>query len=125
MNIALVFARIFLLILSVFFMMTYTLSLTEGTAYVNAMIGLGLGLGLGTLLIGFDLLFKRFNLRSFNIAIIGLFFGYLMGEALVLIFKAFLDISVSIHLSVQVAEIIKIAISAILAPLDLIAEKAA
>jgi uncharacterized protein YacL len=110
MNIALVFARIFLLILSVFFMMTYMLSLPEGTAYVNAMIGLGLGLGLGTLLIGFDLLFKRFNLRSFNIAIIGLFFGYLMGEALVLIFKAVLDISVSIHLSVQVAEIIKIAL---------------
>ena len=110
MNMSLAFTRIFFLILSIFFMTTYMVSLPEGSAMVKSLTGLGIGTGFGLLLIGFDLLFRKFNLRSFNIAIIGLFIGYLMGEALVLIFKAVLDISTSIHLSIQVAEIIKIAL---------------
>jgi uncharacterized protein YacL len=110
MNISLAFARTFFLILSIFFMTTYMMSLPDGVPYINAMIGIGLGLVFGFLLVGFDLLFKRFNLRSFNIAIIGLFFGFLMGEALVLILKAILDISVSIHISPIALEIIKIAL---------------
>lgn len=111
MNISLAFTRIFFMILSVFFMTTYTISLSTGTPAFNALLGVGLGLGFGTLLIGFDLLFKRFTLRSFNIAIIGLFLGYLMGQALVLIFNAILDISaMSFTLKPQILEIIKIAL---------------
>jgi uncharacterized protein YacL len=68
-----------------------------------------LGLLFGGVLIGFDLLFKRFNLRSFNVAVLGLFFGYLMGQALVLVFNAILGISAaSIHLSSQSLEIVQI-----------------
>lgn len=111
MNISLAFTRIFFGILSIFFMTTYMISSPTGTLATNVLVGVVLGLLLITLLIGFDLLFRRFNLRSFNIAIIGLFVGYLMGCALVLIFDAVLDISsISITLMPQTLEVIKIAL---------------
>lgn len=46
------------------------------------------GLIFGGLVIGLGTVFKRFDLRSFNTATIGLFFGYLLGEALISIFQA-------------------------------------
>ncbi len=73
-------------------------------------MGIFIGLAFGFILIGFDIAFKRFNLRSFNIAVVGLFIGFLMGEALNLIFQAILDISLTIHILPQVTEIIKIAL---------------
>jgi uncharacterized protein YacL len=111
MNISLAFLRILFVILSIFFMTTFMLSSPTGTAHMNALIGIIIGVIFGLLLIGFDTLFKRFNLRSFNIAIIGIFIGYLMGQALVLVFDAILDISrISIVLQPQTLEIIKIAL---------------
>lgn len=111
MNLALAFTRILFAILSVFFMTTYMISSPHGSLLTNVLIGVGMGIGLIVVLIGFDLLFRRFNLRSFNIAVIGLFLGYLMGQALVLIFDAILDISsISITLMPQTLEVIKIAL---------------
>jgi uncharacterized protein YacL len=111
MNISLAFMRIFFLALSIFFMTIFMLSTPSGSVATNATLGVVIGLAFGLLLIGFDTLFRRFNLRSFNIAIIGIFIGYLMGEALVLIFNAVLDISsISIVLQPQTLEIIKIAL---------------
>ncbi len=109
MNLALVFARTLFFILSIFFITTYMIGLTIGNTSVNALIGVGLGILFACILYGFDVLFRRFNLRSFNIAVIGLFIGYLMGQALVLIFKTILNISsTSFILFPQVIEIIKI-----------------
>lgn len=111
MNIGLAFIRVFFMILSVFFLTTYMISGPEGYTIANFALGAGLGIVLGCALIAFDLFFKRFNLRSFNIAIIGLFVGYLMGQALVLILSAILDISAaSIHLDPRVLEVITIAL---------------
>lgn len=111
MNISLAFTRTFFVILSIFFMTTYMMTSPTGEIHVNAMLGVLLGLIFGFLLIGFDILFKRFNLRSFNIVILGIFFGYLMGQALVLIFDAVLNISrVSIVLQPQTLEIINISL---------------
>jgi uncharacterized protein YacL len=109
MNLALAFTRTLFMVLSIFFMIAYMISGPNGYTASNLAIGTGMGLILGFGLMGFDLLFKRFNLRAFNIAIIGLFVGYLMGEALVLVLKAVLDISAaSIHLQPQVLEVAKI-----------------
>jgi uncharacterized protein YacL len=109
MNISLAFMRIFFMILSIFFMTTFMLSSPAGTVTSNAIVGVVIGLFFGFLLIGFDTLFRRFNLRAFNVAIIGIFIGYLMGQALVLTFDAVLDISsISIALQPQTLEIIKI-----------------
>lgn len=109
MNIALAFTRLLFFILSIFFITTYMVSGTSGFTLEKFLIGVGLGSALGLLLIGFDILFRRFNLRSFNIAIIGLFIGYFMGEALDLILSAILDISsASIHIDTNTLEIMKI-----------------
>ncbi len=111
MNVSLAFMRVFFLILSIFFMTTFMVSSPTGALHINAVVGVVLGIVFGFVLIGFDLAFKRFNLRSFNIVVIGIFIGYLMGQALVLIFDAVLDISrVSIILQPQTLEIIKIAL---------------
>lgn len=111
MNITLAFVRTLFVILSIFLLTTYMISGPGGHTPVNLGLGILWGAVLGGALIGFDILFKRFNLRSFNIAILGLFFGYLMGQALVLIFNAVLDISTaSIHLDAKILEIIKIAL---------------
>jgi uncharacterized protein YacL len=84
---------------------------SEGKSAANFAMGIGSGALLGFALIGFDLLFRRFNLRAFNIAVLGLIFGYFMGLALVLILGAILEISsASIHLAPTTIEIIKIAL---------------
>jgi uncharacterized protein YacL len=111
MNLSIVFMRTLFAVLSIFFMTLFMISNPSGSLAVNASIGVFIGLAFGLLLIGFDISFKRFNLRSFNIAIIGIFIGYLMGEALVLVFDAILEISrISIVLQPQTLEIIKIAL---------------
>jgi uncharacterized protein YacL len=111
MNIALAFTRVFFIILSVFFMTTYTVSLPFWSLITRSLFGVGMGFLFGSLLVAFDIFFKRFNLRSFNIAVVGIFIGYLMGTGLVLILDAILEISkASFVLQPQVLEIIKIAI---------------
>jgi uncharacterized protein YacL len=64
-----------------------------GNVSINMFLGLVLGIVFALFLFGFDILFRRFNLRSFNIAMIGIFIGYLMGQALVLILNTILNIS--------------------------------
>lgn len=109
MNMSLAFLRVFIVILSIVFMTIYMLSSPAGSFQTNLLIGVGLGSILGVIFIGFDIIFRRFNLRSFNIAIIGIFIGYLMGQALVLIFNAISEFSTIAHvLQPQTLEIIKI-----------------
>lgn len=109
MNVTLAFTRVFFIILSVFFMTTYMISIHTGSLYLHILLGIVLGLFVGLILLVIDLLFKRFNLRSFNIAIVGIFFGFLMGKALNLIFQAIMDISAaSFTLQPQFIEIVKI-----------------
>ncbi len=111
MNISIAFMRSLFVVLSIFFMTTFMVSSPNGAVHINALIGIILGLVFGFLLIAFDIAFKRFNLRAFNIAIIGIFIGYLMGQALVLVFDAILEISrISIILQPETLEIIKIAL---------------
>ena len=95
MNISLTFIRIFYMLMCVLLLTTYTTTLSsEGFTFANVVIGAISGVAFGLTLIGLDFLFKRFNLRSFNIAMLGLFCGYLMGEAIMLIFNTILDSNV-------------------------------
>jgi uncharacterized protein YacL len=94
MNITLSFIRIFFVLLSVlFFTAFFAVALSGGSLLLSILIGLIVGGIFGVLLIGTDNLFRRFNLRSFNIAALGLFCGYLMGQAIMLIFSAVLDLA--------------------------------
>lgn len=92
MNVTLAFIRVLFFILSVFFMTVYMIGST-GNQLANALIGAAIGAVFGGCLIGFSYYFRRYNLRSFNIIVIGIFFGYLLGLGLNLIFDAILNIS--------------------------------
>jgi uncharacterized protein YacL len=84
---------------------------TIGDVTINTVLGLIIGSIFSVLLFGFDIIFRRFNLRSFNIAVFGLFIGYLMGQALVLSFNVILNISAQTFiLQPRFIEIIKIAL---------------
>jgi uncharacterized protein YacL len=110
MNLALAFTRVLFVLLSVFFMSLYFLASQEGLTITGLAWGVGLGAAFFSALFAFDhFFFRKFNLRAFNIAIIGLFVGYLMGQALVLVLGAILEISAnSIRLSPAVVDIIEI-----------------
>jgi uncharacterized protein YacL len=83
----------------------------DTTPLIKALLGSGIGFGFGLLLIGIDLFLRRFNLRSFNIALVGLLIGYLMGKSLILILHSVLQISsLSIVLELQTVELIKTAL---------------
>lgn len=94
MHISLTFIRSFFILLSILFMTAYMTTLTpESFTLTNSAMGIVLGGLFGLLLIGVELFFKNFNLRSLNIALIGLLCGYLLGEALLLVFKTAIDIT--------------------------------
>lgn len=93
MQLNLTFIRLFFLGLCILFSTTYILTTSSGFFDIKIAWGVVLGLIFGAVVISLDFLLKRCNLRTFNIAIIGLFFGYLMGEAISLIFQTIVDAS--------------------------------
>ncbi len=74
MNMSIGFTRIFFMATSLLLMVIYS---------GDWVLGVALGIGLSAMLMGFDFLFRRYDLRMFNLMVVGLFFGYLMGQALV------------------------------------------
>lgn len=108
MAVSLVFTRIFFSILSTIFLVAYMAAYPSGSLGLKIIIGLALGGVFSLLLIGFDTMFRKFNLRSFNTAILGLFFGSLMGFALVFVFNALVQIcALTLTLNTTVIELTK------------------
>jgi len=96
MQLSLTFIRILFLSLSILLAITFTVAgALADQLLVRAAIGAIGGAAIGGLMMSLDILFRRFNLRTFNTAIIGLFFGYCMGSAILLVFQTALDIGVS------------------------------
>lgn len=93
MSMSTAFIRTLFVILSVIFMITYVAGAEMQPGMLTYLWGTLLGLVTGGILIGLDLLFKKFHLRFFNAAILGLFFGYLMALALILILNAIVQIA--------------------------------
>lgn len=106
MNVSILFIRSFFSLICMVFVGVYTVH-TYNT-FGSLIIGLVIGFGFSIFLIGLDYWFKRFNLRSFNVAILGLFIGYLMGQALVLILHAILKIVYVVNFHTSLIEIIEI-----------------
>lgn len=80
--------------LSMLFLTAYTTTTFDGGLDVfNLLIGIGLGLALGLAFVAAEKIFRQTNLKAFNTAIIGVFFGYLMGEAILLILDALVSVS--------------------------------
>ena len=104
MNATLFFTRFLFIILSMFFGATYMTALNWG----NFLTGSIMGLAFGVMLIGLDLIFKKSHLRSFNLTTLGLFFGYLMGKGLTLIFETALKFAPATALQPQVIGLLQL-----------------
>lgn len=92
MDISLTFIRIIFLMLCVLLSTVYASTATQdGVSSINLAMGVIGGVAFGGALISLDTLFRRFNLRSLNIAILGLFFGYLLGQSIILILSTLID----------------------------------
>lgn len=111
MNTSLIFTRIFFSILTILLFTIYSFAHPEGNGVTNTIIGIISGGVFSIFLFAMDIVFRRFNLRSFNTAILGLFFGFLMGQALLIILDALFQVStIDNRLHSTFIEIIKIAI---------------
>ena len=109
MNISYSFIRLLMVALSMLFMTAYMLTAGEEFQAANLIVGLILGAGFGALLIGLEAFFLRFNLRTFNVSLLGLFCGYLMGEAISFIFSAALE-TLTLPMSSATFALIRVAI---------------
>lgn len=92
MNISLIFIRFLFMMICVLASTTYATSMSDGANLTNALVGMVAGLSVGALLISTDRFLTQFNLRTLNIATFGLFCGYLLGESILTIFNAALNI---------------------------------
>lgn len=105
MTISVSFIRLFFMTLSTLLSAAYCA--TEalfGSPIVSVLIGGGIGAAFGFMLIFVDKVVKRFNLRAFNIALFGLFLGYLMGQAVIVV------VDTALRPPAEVAHILNIAI---------------
>lgn len=92
-------------------MTTFMMSTSAGSATTRLLLGVLLGLFTFSLFFGIDLLIKKSKIRMFTTAIIGLFVGYLLGQALVVLFNSLLSMtSMGIAMQPQTIDIFKIVI---------------
>ncbi len=90
------FIRFLFLLLCILFSTTYALSISsEGVRYVYLATALAGGLVFGMAIISLEILLRKFELRAFNTITVGLFFGWLMGEALLLVFHTVVNESIA------------------------------
>lgn len=94
MNLSLAFIRAFFLGLCILTLTTFTTTtINGGFTPLNILIGVAGGTALALSFMVISSFFQRFNLRVFNIAMLGLFIGYLMGQALFLVVDSILNLS--------------------------------
>lgn len=87
------FIRLFFVILTFLFITTYIAGTQEVITLWTLAKSISLGVLTCTALLISEYFFKKFSLRSFNIGILGLLFGYLMGFSLLLLFNTLTDIA--------------------------------
>lgn len=111
MHLAIIFTRVLFSLLSILFMTACMVNYPVGSLGMKILSGICLGGTVALLLVGVELFFKRCSLRMFNIASIGLFSGYLMGKALVLLFTTILQ-ATTLHVVITTSalDILKISL---------------
>lgn len=93
MKISLVTLRVFFVILSLFFMSAYMISLPIAPVWQKVLFGLGIGAVFSSILYAIEMIFRRFNLKAFNTIILGLGIGSFLGLALIAICNTVVDLS--------------------------------
>jgi uncharacterized protein YacL len=96
MSLSLTFIRLlFLGICTAFSISAATHYFAGGANFINLAVGLLGGLAISSLLIGLDVFFNRFSLKTFNAAALGLLFGYCMAEAILFVLNGILGTTAS------------------------------
>ena len=96
MQLSLSFIRILFFGLCILFATAYAAAEAPfSTYYINIAIGIFSGAAFWCAVVSLDTFFKRFSLRAFNVATIGLLCGYLMGKGILLLFQAVLDLGMT------------------------------
>jgi uncharacterized protein YacL len=93
MNISSVFTRVVFSILSILFFTTFAMSTLPYGPWVNTVIGAASGFVFCLLLFSTEYLFQRVSLKAMNMTSLGLLFGYVLGQAVVLGFTGLLNIA--------------------------------
>ena len=93
MKMTLAFGRLFFLMLTLLFMTAFSCMAFGGINGSNVIYGTALGVTFALFLVGLELLFKKFHPRAFNTVTLGLFFGFLMGQVLLLLFGSLIEIA--------------------------------
>lgn len=105
------FIRIFFGLISACFMILYTTAYPAESLLTKLLVGICMGGAFALFLVSVDTIFRRFSLRIFNTLVIGLFFGYLMGSALTLVFSTIISLaSLSIQLHPATVEILSVSL---------------
>lgn len=92
MKLSITFTRIlFLALCTLFSVLIATSEKTPLNTPLAPLIGGLGGLAFGSIIIGLDNYLKSLNLRSFNAATLGIVFGYLLGEALMLVVQTVMN----------------------------------
>lgn len=86
MNISMTFIRVLFICVSLLVSIVFVDSIAD-SAPSFAMMALGVicGGAFAFLLIGVEMVMRRMNLRSFNLATVGIFFGYLLGQGILMV----------------------------------------
>lgn len=85
--------RSLFMLVSILFMIAFTMNTGEKVTASTYLSGALYGFILASTAIVLDRLLKKISFRFFNLTIVGLIFGYLMSLCLLLIFTTFLDIA--------------------------------
>lgn len=110
MYLSLSLIRLLFICLSICVTTTYVLqTFPGGTSFTNCMLGLSTGFLFGLTLIGLDVTFRNWNLRSFNVALVGIGIGYLLGQSILLIINTTLNLS-ALNLTGDLPHLLKAAI---------------
>lgn len=109
MSFSLMFVRVFFILISMFFMTTYTVSMAEAATITSIVSGLFLGVILSALLISLDVLFRKLSLRSFNVIIVGLFLGYLLGLGITNVFNSVIE-ATTVELTLEMQGLVTVII---------------
>ncbi len=83
---------LFVIVCTVFTTSYATTQTAEGFTLVNLILGIAGGLIFAFSVIAIDVFFKQVNLRIFNTALLGLLLGYFLGESLILVLNAALNL---------------------------------
>ena len=111
MQLSLGFVRLFFTALSILLMTTLMVANGTNFVWLNVILGIVFGTCISAALLGIEKLLSKFELKSLLLTMIGLFFGYLLAQGLLLVFHTFFDLSsVPLEFSPKTIEVIKTAI---------------